>query len=344
MRMTSPQATALNTLKSTLGQTDQIDATAKSDTGINTPKNSADLAIHLNFAHQQLQAKGYKGYYNAIVNACLSQVYPTLSFNQFKRDTNRATAPLASTATCVMYSALYGMNHFDRFFHTLEQVMGTHKRTECKNKTLHIYDYGCGQALASLALLSYIERYVPTQDMTLHFHLIEPSASAIEQGEALIQRFATRIKASIHIHSDCMTLEAYLAARPAHKQQATQSSNSNEDSPFNLHLFSNVLDIAAVQSSIEDLVEHISLLPAKQLLIAVGPNFSNTTQGLQMLQAAHRDNPKVLRAIQHFETQSEYYSLQEHHWRVSSVKGVHLALAYSNSGPETASPPMEKAA
>lgn len=336
MRMTSSQAATFNTSKNTLAKTGQLDATAKSVADFNTPKNSANLDIHLNYAHQQLQAKGYKGYYNAIVNACLSQVYPTLSFNQFKRNTNRATAPLTSTATCVMYSALYGMNHFDRFFHTLEQVMGTHKRTECKSKTLHVNDYGCGQALASLALLSYIERYVPTQGMTLHFHLIEPSASAIEQGEALIQSFATRIEASIHIHRHCMTLEAYLATRPSQKQQATQSSN-DETVPFNLHLFSNIVDIAAVQSSIDDLVEHTCSLPGKQLLIAVGPNFSNTTRGLQVLQAAHRNNPRALRAIQGFETQSEYYSLQEHHWRVSSVQGAHLALAYSNPCSEASS-------
>lgn len=56
-----------------------------------------------------------------------------------------------------------------------------------------------------------------------------------------------------------------------------------------------------------------------------------------MLQAAHRNNPRVLRALQRFETQSEYYSLQEHHWRVSSVQGAHLALAYSNPCSEVSS-------
>lgn len=350
LSITASKSTVYNIFDSIYAQHCQKNPSAKSAFNTHFPKSGADLNTHLSFAHQQLQSKGYKGYYNAIVNACLSQVYPTLNYKQFITMSQRATAPLPSISACVMYSALYSMNHFNRFYHTLEQVMGTHKRTTCKNKTLHIYDYGCGQALASLALLSYIERHIPTEDMTLHFHLIEPSAVALEQGEALITRFASRIKATIHIHTYCMTLEHYLADYQQSKHhvdcQADQADQAkcSDMPPFNLHLFSNVLDIASIQNSIEDLVTSICSLPAKQLLIAVGPNFSNSIKGLQMLQAGHNNDPKVLTAINRFKTHSEFYSFQEHHWRISPVEGVHLALAYSNQAIEMAEPTSIKAA
>jgi hypothetical protein len=64
-----------------------------------------------------------------------------------------------------MYTTLYGRSHFDRFITAITKIMDRYVRKDAVSKTINVIGYGCGQAIASLALLSYFEHNVNCQDI-----------------------------------------------------------------------------------------------------------------------------------------------------------------------------------
>ena len=283
-------------------------------------QSTQNLAQQVSYAAEQLQLHGFARYYNAMVGAYVSEVYKTLNYPSFANATNRAQAPLTSVGQAVMYTTLYGKNHFDRFSGVINQVMGSNIRSEAVTKTINIVDYGCGQGIASLALLAYLEAYVNSDNFTLHFHLLEPSQTTLELAELLVNKMAQRINAKTVVHQHHKNLAEFLSG-DSHKLTAAD---------FTLHLFSNVLDIPAVQQLIPTLSAYLHTIKGKQMVIAVGPKYSSNYQGLQQLKLA-LNGATIKQDIADFSIESEIYSIKNHHWQHSPSHGVMMGLCFKNT-------------
>lgn len=281
--------------------------------------NNQNLAQQISAAAEQLQHHGFSRYYNAMVGTYVSGVYKTLPYATFAQVTNRAQKPLSSIEQAVTYTTLYGKSHFDRFSNVIGQIMGRNTRTEAVTKTINIVDYGCGQAIASLALLSYLETYVNCQNFTLNFYLIEPSRTTLDVAVLLVTKMSSRIAANVIIHQYNKNLENFLK----------QDSEALAPADYSMHLFSNVLDIAEVQQQIPTLCNYLHAIDGKQMVIAVGPRYSSNYQGLQQLKQS-LNNVVVKQDVTNFSVQSEIYSIRNNHWIHCTSYGVMIGLCFEN--------------
>ena len=275
---------------------------------------------HMTHAVEELKTHGFNRYYNALVNAYVSDAHGSLSYSQFANATNRAKLPLTTDAQALMYSTLYAKNHFDRFKYVLQQVLGTHQRPNAQTKTIHVIDYGCGQALASLALIDYLEQYVDCRQMTLHIHLVEPSATTLTLAKRMVTAMTTRLSANSSIHEHHGDLSAFLRSEPL--------SIDGDDGV--VHLLSNVLDIDAVQAEIPKLSARIAQTKGKQVVFGVGPNYTAHVDGLVALKNA-LDEARVKQAPARFDVASERYSIKDNHWQPNTASGTMMALCYHNT-------------
>ena len=282
--------------------------------------NDQNLAQQVSAAAEQLQRHGFGRYYNAMVGTYVSGVYKTLPYATFAQVTNRARKPLNSIEQAVTYTTLYGKSHFDRFSNVIGQIMGRNKRTDAVTKTVNIVDYGCGQGMASLALLSYLETYVNCENFTLNFHLIEPSRTTLDLAVLLVTKMSSRVAANITIQQYHKDLAGFLAV----------DSHALTPADYSLHLFSNVLDIAQVQQSIPMLSTYLQSIEGKQMVIAVGPQYSNNYEGLQQLKHS-LGNVTIKQDIADFSVESEIYSVTNNHWQHSRSRGVMMGLCFKNA-------------
>lgn len=279
-----------------------------------------NVAQHIAHAADQLQLHGFDRYYNAMVGAYVSGIYKSLPYSTFAHVTNRAQTPLTSVEQAVMYTTLYGKSHFDRFNSVIAQIMGKNKRTEAVTRTINIVDYGCGQAIASLALLSYLEKHVNCENFTLNFYLVEPSQMTLDLAVLLVTKMSSRIEANVTIHPYHKDLECFLK----------EDSEALAAADYSMHLFSNVLDIAEVQQQIPRLCEYLHSIEGKQMVIAVGPQYSNNYQGLQHMKHLLSD-VTVKQDVADFSIESEIYSVTRNHWKHERSCGVMMALCFKNT-------------
>lgn len=284
----------------------------------NTPPVQ-NLAQHVAHAADQLQLHGFDHYYHAMVGAYVSDLYRTLSYRTFVQATNRAKNPLTSLEQAVAYSTLYAKSHFDRFYDAITHIMGDHHRSESVTKIINVVDYGCGQGMASLALLSYLETYVNCENVTLNFHLIEPSRTTLDLAVLLVTKMSARIAANITIQQYHKDLQGFLA-----------DAEVLTTADCCIHLFSNVLDIAQVQQSIPMLSTYLQSIEGKQMVIAVGPQYSSSYMGLQQLKHS-LGNVTIKQDIANFSVESEIYSVTNTHWQHERAYGVMMGLCFKNA-------------
>lgn len=283
-------------------------------------KAAQNIAQQMAHAADQLQIHGFSRYYNAMVGAYVSEVYKTLPYSTFAQMTNRAKMPLCSVEQAITYTTLYGKSHFDRFSSVIGQIMGRSMRTEAVTKTINVVDYGCGQAIASLALLSYLETYVNCENFTLNVYLVEPSQTTLDIAVLLVSKMSSRIAANVVIHQYHTDLAGFLAT----------DSHVLAPADYSLHLFSNVLDIPEVQQIIPTLSTYLQAIDGKQMVIAVGPQYSNNYEGLQQLKRS-LGSVTLKQDITDFSVESEIYSVTSNHWQHSRSRGVMMGLCFKNS-------------
>ncbi|WP_180172581.1 class I SAM-dependent methyltransferase [Acinetobacter sp. YH12023] len=93
------------------------------------------------------------------------------------------------------------------------------------DEIVHIFDYGCGQGLATLLLL---EKAIGLQEEVKHITLVEPSEVAIKRAESII---------------GCKAPEAELTLINKELDDVEENDLSIDNERMNVHLFSNILDV-----------------------------------------------------------------------------------------------------
>jgi len=160
---------------------------------------------------------------------CVVQEREYLAANDraFVARTDHGCKPLAKE-DLTRYVALYGGHHIAK----LTSAFGAADLGRHSGATIEIYDWGCGQALASCFLIEFL-RELCVRCSLRRVTMIDPSNVALDRGaELLTQTLATKG----YIRTICATL--------GDLKPETVSSVSLED--IKIHLFSNILDIDRV--------------------------------------------------------------------------------------------------
>ena len=96
---------------------------------------------------------------------------------------DNGTRVLRDELECIRYIALYGGHHF----HKLYAAYGSTMFKKIKSENIEIFDWGCGQALATCVLVDYlIEKNINLNVMSIT--LIEPSTVALQSGRRLVRQ------------------------------------------------------------------------------------------------------------------------------------------------------------
>jgi hypothetical protein len=146
-----------------------------------------------------LQSGGVEAWYQQQLAEFVQTQGYHFSYRTFQDRTDRAKAPLVTAADLVAYNACYAASHIARFRCLLDHFV------DCQqlSPSIRVVDYGCGQGLASLVLLEYLQDY--PQSLQIELHLIEPSALALQHATAYVQH---------HPAAQCHQITVGGASRP----------------------------------------------------------------------------------------------------------------------------------
>lgn len=175
-------------------------------------------------ALQALHTGGVDAWYQQQVAQFVQTQSAGFHYRQFQERTDRAKAPLLTPADLVAYNACYATAHIARFRCLLDHFANCQQLAS----SIRVLDYGCGQGLASVVLLEYLQAY--PQRLEIELHLIEPSALALQHAVAYIEHHPAATRHQITV--------------VAHQTTLNQLPQLGTSAAQTIHLFSNVLDIA----------------------------------------------------------------------------------------------------
>lgn len=136
-------------------------------------------------------------------------------------DWGRRIIPTQELLNQYLYS--YGLMVERQWNHIIPRV--SEMLRDQANQAIHLFDYGCGQALGSLLLL---EKNYDIDNRIKNLTLVEPSAVALQRATALMQCKLPQI--------DILSLNKNI-------DEVIADDLNTTSQPINMHIFSNVLDI-----------------------------------------------------------------------------------------------------
>lgn len=211
-----------------------------------------------NIANVIDESNSFRAYCNYWVEHFRAHQNRHCSYRQFAKRTSRASKPLESFQEVVFYMLAYGAQHFQCNYQFFAQSLALQNRHFDR---IRVFDYGCGQGIATLALMTYLLRH-QSKPIQLEVHLLEPSIYSLEVAELLLANAAKAMNFDIQIHSQNDYLNNFVVPE--------------NHAAINIHLLSNILDIAGVQNSLPSFVGKLQTIANENLLWAISPVCGNS--------------------------------------------------------------------
>lgn len=165
----------------------------------------------------------------------------------------RGTAVLDDEPHLNMYLRSFGLMHKAKIDEAFNNMLPYIEKLFSQD--IEIYDWGCGQGIATICMLDFLLKH-HIQPKFKRINLIEPSAVAVE-----------RAKDILSCYQECDNVEVRIVNKVF---DDLQPNDINSFKCRKLHLFSNILDVAAF-----DLAEFTQLFQKTQkggnYIICVGP-------------------------------------------------------------------------
>jgi superfamily II DNA helicase RecQ len=177
--------------------------------------------------------------------------------SQYKRNPwdypgmDRGKAILINDEQLSAYIAAYGKIHQDK----INEVLPRLTLSDFQNTDIQIFDWGCGQGLATICLFDFFKEKGIALDLVKKVVLIEPSKLAL--GRAKIH-----IGAYLNSDDKMLLVNKYL--------DDVLDDEIKSETPITIHLFSNILDIPSID--LQQLALKIkNKLSGKHYFICLGP-------------------------------------------------------------------------
>ena len=180
--------------------------------------------------------------------------YQLIKSNSIFNSLGRGVTILTDENQLYAYMHSYGNMHYEKLFEALKTLP-----KYFFEKETNIIDWGCGQAMASMAYFDFLN-YIGTEQEIKNLTLIEPSEIALK-------------RASLHIRN-------FSPATDIHTINKDLDSLVNEDfiknkTNIHIHLFSNILDID--EFSLTSLLQLVDAnFPGVNYFICVSPYINDT--------------------------------------------------------------------
>ena len=158
------------------------------------------------------------------------------------------------------YFFSFGKMHYSKVYEGINKL-----KQEIEGRNVALFDWGCGQALASMVFFEFIQKNklkVNVDNLTL----IEPSELALKRGIAHINCIYPQIKNSIK--PICKGLDS------------VDNKDLINNSQIKLHLFSNIIDVPFFD--LNRLCHKIKELKGENLFLCVSPVLSETGRKIRL--------------------------------------------------------------
>ncbi len=192
--------------------------------------------------------------FNSIRDIAISQLQEIQNSDEVFRSLGRGVAILEQEEQLFSYMKSYGLMHKAK----LLSAFSNFPFNEIRDKNIEIYDWSCGQGLASIVLLEYLmdnNIVLKTNRVTL----IEPSEIALKRASLHVKHFDSEVRIRT-ILKDMDSLEI--------------ADVSGIDGSVKLHLFSNILDVEAY--SMQHLIDTIKQgVRGNNYMVCVSPYISD---------------------------------------------------------------------
>ena len=192
--------------------------------------------------------------FNSIRDIAISQLQEIQNSDEVFRSLGRGVAILEQEEQLFSYMKSYGLMHKAK----LLSAFSNFPFNEIRDKNIEIYDWSCGQGLASIVLLEYLmdnNIVLKTNRVTL----IEPSEIALKRASLHVKHFDSEVRIRT-ILKDMDSLEV--------------ADVSGIDGSVKLHLFSNILDVEAY--SMQHLIDTIKQgVRGNNYMVCVSPYISD---------------------------------------------------------------------
>ena len=192
--------------------------------------------------------------FNSIRDIAISQLQGIQNSDEVFRSLGRGVAILEQEEQLFSYMKSYGLMHKAK----LLSAFSNFPFNEIRDKNIEIYDWSCGQGLASIVLLEYLmdnNIVLKTNRVTL----IEPSEIALKRASLHVKHFDSEVRIRT-ILKDMDSLEI--------------ADVSGIDGSVKLHLFSNILDVEAY--SMQHLIDTIKQgVRGNNYMVCVSPYISD---------------------------------------------------------------------
>lgn len=224
-------------------------------------------------AAQLLREHGFRAWYDQQVQTFLQRYAGGQAFHypSFSQRCGRATRPLGNTQDLLAYNVLYASAHFGRMQALLKPVVFIDAKQPAQTLYLKVFDYGCGQGLATLALLEHLKGL----PVVLDVHLVEPSVLALQAAQQYVQAQAGHCGIEVQVQAHACGLD-----------QLPDDAFVLQPGQLGVHLFSNVLDLESQQVfDLGTLARQIQSAAGEHLCLAVSPDHFGGKAGFDRLQA-----------------------------------------------------------
>ena len=161
------------------------------------------------------------------------------------------------------YLAAYGEMHIVKCKAALQNLPCTKPEDDINRHNFEIFDWGCGQGIATLTLLDFLRERGLLGRLN-RITLIEPSNIALTRALRWVQQSA----------GPGIQVKAVNCSIP--QDEYTQIEDISCRSYMSINLFSNILDIRSI--SLSWLAHKASKLAHVNYMICVGPKFSENTR------------------------------------------------------------------
>lgn len=196
------------------------------------------------------------------VASFVDQCYSKLPYNLQRRPwevTNHGRDVLKTEDQLNAYLAAYGEIHIIKCRAALQNF----PFDEIRNYTFEIFDWGCGQGIATLTLVEMLR----DRDLLKSLKKI----TLIEPSQAALSRASSWVKQNAGPGIEIVSVNEFI---PSSEDGVMESVSCSSDKSINL--FSNILDIRAI--SLSWLAHKTSSLARQNFMICVGPKYTGNTR------------------------------------------------------------------
>ena len=176
------------------------------------------------------------------------------------RTLNHGRAILETEGQCNAYMAAYGIMHQKKAFRALDDVEFPYNSL---NEDIEIFDWGCGQGIGTLAVIEKLHQH-NLLDHLRKVTLLDPSFIARYRASLNVQTFLFR--------KWCFGIDIFCDSRYLPSNDPGFSNTINKidvKHPIAIHIFSNILDIEAV--NLKGVANMITSSGNQHIALCIGP-------------------------------------------------------------------------